>query len=216
MEDVINNSEVKRALQQQLNQMVEENEKQYNDLISYIENEKKQIEIMKNKTREKKSSINRITHEIEANTILVTELKESVMEKEKKLDEYPKLIEEINEQLNLILKNFDSSKLEYNTVKLHKDYIQNEWKRKLSTLYNLLGFEIILQDDKIAIEFSNIHPGDPQKKYRATVALHNGTYEAIETTPRLNKFDDYVNGLNKGLPFTTFCCLLRKSFKELK
>ncbi|SCO68474.1 kinetochore protein SPC25, putative [Plasmodium vivax] len=216
MEEVINNNEVKRALQQQLNQMVEENEKQYNDLIAYIENEKKQIEIMKNKTREKKSSINRITHEIEANTILVTELKESVMEEEKKLDEYPKLIEEINEQLNLILKNFDSSKLEYNTVKLHKDYIQNEWKRKLSTLYNLLGFEIILQDDKIAIEFSNIQPGDPQKKYRATVALHNGTYEAIETAPRLNKFDDYVNGLNKGLPFTTFCCLLRKSFKELK
>ncbi|CAG9473194.1 kinetochore protein SPC25, putative [Plasmodium vivax] len=216
MEEVINNNEVKRALQQQLNQMVEENEKQYNDLIAYIENEKKQIEIMKNKTREKKSSINRITHEIEANTVLVTELKESVMEEEKKLDEYPKLIEEINEQLNLILKNFDSSKLEYNTVKLHKDYIQNEWKRKLSTLYNLLGFEIILQDDKIAIEFSNIQPGDPQKKYRATVALHNGTYEAIETAPRLNKFDDYVNGLNKGLPFTTFCCLLRKSFKELK
>lgn len=216
MEDVINNSEVKRAMQQQLNQMVEENEKQYNDLISYIENEKKQIEIMKNKTREKKSSINRITHEIEANTVLVTELKESVMEEEKKLDEYPKLIEEINEQLNLILKNFDSSKLEYNTVKLHKEYIQNEWKRKLGTLYNLLGFEIILQDDKIVIEFSNIQPGDPQKKYRATVALHNGTYEAIETAPRLNKFDDYVNGLNKGLPFTTFCCLLRKSFKELK
>ncbi|KMZ79209.1 hypothetical protein PVIIG_01683 [Plasmodium vivax India VII] len=111
MEEVINNNEVKRALQQQLNQMVEENEKQYNDLIAYIENEKKQIEIMKNKTREKKSSINRITHEIEANTVLVTELKESVMEEEKKLDEYPKLIEEINEQLNLILKNFDSSKL---------------------------------------------------------------------------------------------------------
>ncbi|GAW82116.1 hypothetical protein, conserved [Plasmodium gonderi] len=216
MEEILDNNELKQTLQQQINHIVEDNEKQYNDLISYIENEKKQIEIMKNKTREKKNSINRITHEIEANTVLVTELKESVMEEEKKLDEYPKLIEEINEQLNLILKNFDSSKLEYNTVKLHKDYIQNEWKRKLGTLYNLLGFEIILQDDKIVIEFSNIQASDPNKKYRATVALHSGTYEAIETTPRISKFDDYVNNLNKGLPFTTFCCLLRKSFKELK
>ncbi|SBT79967.1 kinetochore protein SPC25, putative [Plasmodium malariae] len=216
MEDVLDNNKIKESLQQQINQIVEDNEKQYNELISYIENEKKQIEILKNKTKEKKISINRITHEIEANTVLVTELKESVMEEEKKLDEYPKLIDEINERLNLILKNFDSSKLEYNTVKLHKDYIESEWKKKLETLYNLLGFEIILQDDKIVIEFYNIQMSDPQKKYRATVTLHNGTYEAIETTPRLNKFEDYVNSLNKGMPFTTFCCLLRKSFKELK
>ncbi|KAI4836338.1 kinetochore protein SPC25 [Plasmodium brasilianum] len=217
MEDVLDNNKIKESLQQQINQIVEDNEKQYNELISYIENEKKQIEILKNKTKEKKISINRITHEIEANTVLVTELKESVMEEEKKLDEFPKLIDEINERLNLILKNFDSSKLEYNTVKLHKDYIESEWKKKLETLYNLLGFEIILQaDDKIVIEFYNIQMSDPQKKYRATVTLHNGTYEAIETAPRLNKFEDYVNSLNKGMPFTTFCCLLRKSFKELK
>ncbi|KOB87132.1 hypothetical protein PFDG_02775, partial [Plasmodium falciparum Dd2] len=147
-------------------------------------------------------------------------------EEEKKLEEYPKLISEINNKLNLILKNFDSSKLEYNTVKLHKDYIQGEWKKKLETLYKLLGFEIILEDDKIVIEFSNIQDSEPQKKYRATLVLKNGIYEGntyknllsflIETNPRINKFEDFVDSLNKGLPFTTFCCLLRRSFKELK
>ncbi|CRH01633.1 kinetochore protein SPC25, putative [Plasmodium relictum] len=216
MENMVDNNEIKKSLQQQINQIIGDQEKQYNEIKSYIENEKKQIEILKNKTKEKKISINRINHEIEANTVLVAELKESVLEEEKKLEEYPKLIDEINDKLNLILKNFDSSKLEYKTVKLHKDYIQNEWQKKLETLYNLLGFEIILQDDKILIEFSNIQESEPQKKYRATVALNNGSYEAIETTPRINNFEDFVDHLNKGLPFTTFCCLLRRSFKELK
>ncbi|SOV18182.1 kinetochore protein SPC25, putative [Plasmodium sp. gorilla clade G2] len=216
MEDILDNIEIKKSLQKQINEVMDENEKQYNEMKEYIENEKKQIEIMKNKTKEKKISINRLNHEIEANTVLVTELKESVMEEEKKLEEYPKLISEINNKLNLILKNFDSSKSEYNTVKLHKDYIQGEWKKKLETLYKLLGFEIILEDDKIVIEFSNIQDSEPQKKYRATLVLKNGIYEVIETNPRINKFEDFVDSLNKGLPFTTFCCLLRRSFKELK
>ncbi|SBT40089.1 hypothetical protein POVWA2_039910 [Plasmodium ovale wallikeri] len=216
MENTLDNGEIKKTLQLQINHIVEDNEKQYNDIISYIENEKRQIEIIKNKTKEKKMSINRITHEIEANTVLATELKESVLEEEKKLDEYPKLIDEVNDKLNMIFKNLDASKLEYKTVKLHKDYIENEWKRKLETLYNLLGFEMTLEDGKVIIEFSNIQASDPQKKYRAVVALHNGTYEAIQTIPRINKFEDYVNSMNRGLPFTTFCCLLRKSFKELK
>ncbi|CDU20255.1 hypothetical protein YYC_00340 [Plasmodium yoelii 17X] len=216
MEELLDSSEVKKTLQLQLNKITDNNEKQYNDLISYIEQEKKQIEIMKNKTREKKKSINRINYEIEANTVLVTELKESALEEEKKLDEYPKLIDEVNYQLNLIFKNFDASKQEYKTVKLHRDHIQNEWTKKLETLYNLLGFEIILEDNKIIIEFSNIQISDPKKKYRASITLHDGMYEAVETIPRINKFEDYVNGLNRGLPFTTFCCLLRKSFKELQ
>ncbi|SBS85850.1 hypothetical protein POVCU2_0033780 [Plasmodium ovale curtisi] len=198
MENTLDNGEIKKTLQLQINHIVEDNEKQYNDIISYIENEKRQIEIIKNKTKEKKMSINRITHEIEANTVLVTELKESVLEEEKKLDEYPKLIDEINDKLNMIFKNLDASKLaEYKTVKLHKDYIENEWKRKLETLYNLLGFEMILEDGKIIIEFSNIQASDPQKRYRAVVALHNGIYEAIQTIPRINKFEDYVNSMNR-------------------
>ncbi|WBY60381.1 kinetochore protein SPC25 [Plasmodium yoelii yoelii] len=79
MEELLDSSEVKKTLQLQLNKITDNNEKQYNDLISYIEQEKKQIEIMKNKTREKKKSINRINYEIEANTVLVTELKESAL-----------------------------------------------------------------------------------------------------------------------------------------
>ncbi|VWU51040.1 kinetochore protein SPC25, putative, partial [Hepatocystis sp. ex Piliocolobus tephrosceles] len=111
MEDMVDNSEIKKSLQIQIKNIVDENEKQYSELMSYIDHEKNQIEIIKNRTKEKKMSINRISHEIEANTVLATELKESVMEEEKKLDEYPKLVEEINEKLELISKNFDATKL---------------------------------------------------------------------------------------------------------
>ncbi|EAA21956.1 hypothetical protein [Plasmodium yoelii yoelii] len=41
MEELLDSSEVKKTLQLQLNKITDNNEKQYNDLISYIEQEKR-------------------------------------------------------------------------------------------------------------------------------------------------------------------------------
>lgn len=43
MEELLDSSEVKKTLQLQLNKITDNNEEQYNDLISYIEQEKSTI-----------------------------------------------------------------------------------------------------------------------------------------------------------------------------
>lgn len=212
MEVPVDNSDFQNVLEHRLSEIAEDDIQQLNDAKTFIVNEKKQMEIMRNKLKEKKFSINRINHEIEANTVLMTELKESVIEEEKKLEEYPKQIGEAKSNMEAFSKEFDSAMAEYETVKVQMKHVEEEWSKKLETIIDGFGFDIIMQGDKILIEFSKLQEEDISKKYSASIVINNGIYEAGDTSPRITHFEDYVDDLNKGVSFSTFCCLLRKSF----
>lgn len=211
MEIALDINDFQHVLQDKLSDVTEDDVLELNDVKIFIGNEKKQMEIMRNKLKEKKFSINRIHHEIEASTVLMTEFKESVIEEERKLDDYPIQMGAMKNDIDLFSKEFTSAMNEYETVKVQMRHVEGEWSKKLETIIDGFGFDIIMQSDQILIQFSKLQE-DMSKKYSASIVINNGIYEAGNTSPRITHFEDYVDDLNKGVSFSTFCCLLRKSF----
>lgn len=189
--------------------------KSVDEFTSFLANAIKRKGLISNRIRDGAFCLNQVNHEINANNILVSELQETAKEEEKKLAEYPERMAEIDQEMEEIWKNIELCLREKEALKPQTCIIKKKWEDKLNALSEVLGFNTDAKAHNIFMQYEDIDMDTlNNRKESVSLLLKEGSYEVSETSTQVESFENHVRKLNRGMPFPSFCCELKKSVED--
>lgn len=185
------------------------------NLHSFFANAAKKRELILSRIRDGAFCINQANHEINANNMLATELQETAKEEEKKLAEYPEQMAQLDKEMEETTKGIGLRLKEKEALQPQKFIIKNKWEDKLNALAEVLGFVTDARAQNVFLKYKDICGTVLRdKKDHVNLFLKEGSYEVSEASAQVESVENHIRKLNRGMPFSSFCCELKKSIED--
>lgn len=215
MNDQTKDATVKELLNGGMEFWQNDNVESMEHLRTVFTNSTKKKELILGRIRGGEFSINQINHEINANNILVTELQETAKEEEKKLSEFPERMTQLHKDMEETTKGIELCLKEKDALKPQTSIIKKKWEDKLNALSEVLGFITDAADKNV---FMNYKENDniifDCKRDHVNLLLKEGSYEVNDVSLQMESVENHIRKLNRGMPFPSFCCELKKSVDD--